>query len=453
MSDLSSEKRARAARKPPHVDLFDPATANTLHKPGSVRLERLASDDGVAELDLTDDELVPVREEIPGLPLYGTELEQMVDAAIARSAPPAPARSALRAPTIPPPLPFNPLRQPTLSGYPPLPPAEARPSYPDATHEESGRRQKITEPATVDHVRAAAHGTSAEISQLRDEIKQHITDEFTNLRRYAPLRPAFQAPPSRTNWLASIGRGAVEKVKGWWGSLTGGGTKNADRPKEEPGLGETIRLLEQAERDARDLPTMFLTGSLDRSALQTSKERWEGTVTNLQSRKPSATTNVERRRSSVIGERGLALQALLESDRRAPHGHVSPERGKDLQIIHDQLPKYIHTLNALRVSRDEQKKAAAEQALQGLKSVTGGVSINDFVARATLTCEAATRLPLADINDAAKKSLSNEYAQRLERMQKALGLRGELKESLFRIKTDLSRIAPNVAWKKTGTDR
>lgn len=109
-------------------------------------------------------------------------------------------------------------------------------------------------------------------------------------------------------------------------------------------------------------------------------------------------------------------------------------------------------LDTLRVGRDESRKIVAERALQALKSVVGGVSVTDLAARAVSTCEAAARLPFAEVSETTKQSLAREYTQRLERIQKALGLRGELKDSLLHIETDLETHAPSVDWKKTGTD-
>lgn len=403
-------------------------------------------------MELSDDELIPVKEEIPELPPYSDTFVEMVEEALARS---TPAPAPRRAPTLPPPPPFNPLRAPTLPGYPPLARTETRPFDPP---EGFGGRARSEALATVGHVVDHLEETRQAIAHMEAAIKQHVSDEISTLRHppstppppprvrqeYSRLREPvrFAPPPSRASWLASIGKGIASKVKGWFAK------KEVSMPekKEEADLGRTLRLLEEAERDARDVPTAFLAGrSLDgtpltRSTLDASKQRWERNAADLQAQQPSTTAIVEQRRSSITNERGSVLQKLLESDRHAFDAPIDPELTTDFLVLEKELPKHIRTLDALRVSPDPKKRAVAEQSLQALKIVAGGGSLDDLTKRTVLTCEAALRLPLAEVDEAAKRSLASDYMKRLERMHKALGLQGRSKEALSNIYRELTTV-------------
>lgn len=376
------------------------------------------SDDDLEEVDGHDS--VPTREEIPDLS-------------------PSPYRSDL-----------EPLRGSTSPGYP-APVFESAPPR----REPSRRRSKLGEPVTVDHADTAAdrhlYETTRSIDGLTQRIKAHVSHDVAPSKQptppasrsrggYAPL----QAPPSPSSWLASVAKRTISQVKAWF---TNEETSSSKRTIEEPKLGETIRLLEQAERDIRDLPTQFLTGKplsakselITRASLDASKRRWQDNAASLQARRPSAERIIEHRRRSITDTRGPALQRLLESDRRAVQTELDPEQEANILLLAAELSKHLRRIDALRVSLDPQKREAAERALQALKMVVGGTSLQELTTRILLTCEAAARLPFAEIGDPVSAHILRiDYAERLKRIQQAIGFQGDSRDILDDLRNSLA---------------
>jgi hypothetical protein len=137
MPDLSQRPRAKVdSARLPKGDLYEKGLAEVRRMTGALppapvsrqkEVARPAEDPEPEEINFSElfevrdnDTSVPTREEIPELPLYGDELEEMVDDAMARSTPPMPPKRSLRTATLPPPPPaFNSTRGNTLPGYPP----------------------------------------------------------------------------------------------------------------------------------------------------------------------------------------------------------------------------------------------------------------------------------------------------------------------------------------------